>query len=168
MTQKKYNAMHALIQRLASSVPGSWFLSRTLHHLDGLFLRASRGRYNLTSILAGVPLVVVTTTGAKSGLPRSVPLLCIRDKNAPASFALIATNWGQQHYPAWYINLKANPHASCSVDGQVGRYLAHEASEAEYARFWQEAIDTYFGYLLYKQRIHGRKVPILVMEPLER
>jgi deazaflavin-dependent oxidoreductase (nitroreductase family) len=168
MTQKKYNIVNSLVQRLASSVPGAWFLSRILHQLDGLFLRLSGGGASLTSILAGVPVVFVTTTGARSGLPRTVPLLCIRDGQSPASFALIATNWGQQHYPAWYFNLKANPHATCSINGQVGQYLAHEASDEEYGRYWQAATDTYFGYALYKQRITGRRVPIMVMNPLQQ
>ena len=121
----------------------------------------------MSSLVAGVPLVVVTTTGARSGLPRTVPLLCIRDELDPATFALIATNWGQAQYPAWYFNLKANPRAACSIAGETGQYMAHKAVGEEYARFWQYAADTYLGYPLYRQRIHGRNIPIMVMTPLK-
>lgn len=108
---------------------------------------------------------MLTSKGAKSGLLRTVPLLCIRDENEPDSFALIATNWGQKSYPAWYYNLKTNPEAVCTIEGKSGNYLAHEAQGEEYPRHWQNAANTYFGYPLYKQRISGRRIPIMVMHP---
>lgn len=165
MARTKYRPFYALIQRIASSKPGVWVASRSLHQVDRFFFGVSGGRVTLSSLVAGVPLVLVTTTGAKSGLPRQVPLLCIRDQQNPQVFALIATNWGQQRYPAWYFNLRANPRASCTLAGKTDEYLAHEASGEEYARFWQYAVDTYVGYPLYKQRIQGRHIPIMVMQP---
>jgi deazaflavin-dependent oxidoreductase (nitroreductase family) len=167
MTQKKYNLFYSVIQRIAASPPGAWFFARNLHHFDKVFFRLSGGRVTMSSIVSGLPVVVVTTTGAKSGLPRTIPLLCIRDERDPVTFALIASNWGQRRYPAWYFNLKANPHARCSIAGMTGQYLAHEAVDEEYARLWQYAVDTYIGFPLYKQRIHGRSIPIMVMSPLK-
>jgi len=73
-----------------------------LHHFDHVAFKLSGGRATLTSALAGLPVVHLTTTGAKSGLPRTLPLLCIRDERNPDTFALVASNWGQTHYPAWY------------------------------------------------------------------
>jgi len=153
------------MQKIAASPPGAWFYARTLHHFDRIFLRLFGGRVTMSSLVAGLPLVILTTTGAKSGLPRTTPLLCIRDENNPSTFAVIATNWGQQHYPSWYFNLKANPRATCSISGESREYMAHEANDEEYARFWQYATDTYIGYPLYKQRISGRNIPIMVMTP---
>jgi len=167
MTKKKYNPFHSVMQKIAASPPGAWFYARTLHHFDRVFLRLSGGRMTMTSLVSGLPLVVVTTTGAKSGSLRTTPLLCIRDEDNPTTFAIIATNWGQQRYPAWYFNLKANPHANCSISGEAREYMAHEAVSDEYARFWQYASDTYIGYPLYKQRISGRNIPIMVMTPLQ-
>lgn len=167
MPQKKYRPLHALMQRIAASPPGAWYHSRTLHLVDGLFLRLSGGRITLTSLATGLPIVNVTTTGAKSGLPRTIPLICIRDEYNQANFALIATNWGQKHYPAWYFNLKANPQATCAIAGKSGQYLAHEAADEEYAHFWQYAANTYMGYPLYRQRISGRSIPIMVMTPYQ-
>lgn len=166
MTRKKYNPFQSLVQKIAATPPGAWLLARTLHHSDRLVWRLSGGRRTLTSWLAGAPMVVVTTTGAKSGWPRTTPLLCIRDEDDPATFAIIATNWGQKHYPAWYFNLKANPRATCVIDGAARDYRAHEATGEEYARFWQYATNTYRGYPMYKQRISGRTIPIMVMTPL--
>jgi deazaflavin-dependent oxidoreductase (nitroreductase family) len=166
MTQKKYNLFYSVMQTIAASPPGARFYARTLHHFDKVFLRLSGGRVTLSSLVSGLTVVVVTTTGAKSGLPRTIPLLCIRDEDNPATFAVIATNWGQRRYPAWYFNLKANPHARCSIAGKTGQYLAHEAADEEYARFWKYAMDAYIGFPLYKQRIHGRCIPIMVMTPI--
>ncbi|MBP1467209.1 nitroreductase family deazaflavin-dependent oxidoreductase [Candidatus Chloroploca sp. M-50] len=165
MPSKQYAPFRLIMQKIAASSPGSWYYARTLHFVDGIALRLSGGRLTMTSLFTGLPVVSVTTTGAKSGLPRTVPLLCIRDERDPANFAIIATNWGQKQYPAWYFNLKANPRATCSLTGKTGTYLAHEAVDEEYARFWQYASNTYFGYPLYKQRIHARSIPIMVMTP---
>jgi deazaflavin-dependent oxidoreductase (nitroreductase family) len=165
MPPRTYSPFHTLMQRLAASKPGAWMYARLLHHLDQLSFKASGERTTLTRVLSGLPVVVVTTTGARSGLPRTWPLLYIQDPARPGSFGLVATNWGQRHYPAWYFNLKANPGARCSIEGRSGQYLAHEASGEDYDRWWRAAEETYVGYPLYKERISGRHIPIMVMTP---
>jgi deazaflavin-dependent oxidoreductase (nitroreductase family) len=166
MAQDRYSTFHVAMQRLASSRPGAWFLSRTQHHFDRVLLKLTNNRATLTSIVAGLPVVMLTCTGAKSGLPRTVPLACIRDVSEPDRFAFIASNWGQRHHPAWYHNLKANPRATCSIAGQAGDYIAHEAEGVEYDRFWQAATNTYIGFPLYRQRAGDRHIPIMVMTPV--
>jgi len=168
MTGRRYSLFNSLIQKFASSRPGAWFFARTLHHFDRVFLKLSGGRTTMTSILAGLPVVILTTVGAKSKLPRTLPLLCIRDERSPDTFAIVASNWGQHHYPAWYYNLKANPRATCSVRGQAGEYVAHEAAGEEYEKFWDCAEDTHVGYPLYKQRATHRRIPIMVMTPVKQ
>lgn len=119
----------------------------------------------LTHYLSGLPVVLLTTTGARSGLPRSIPLAYIRDPNDPDLFAVIASNLGQPHHPAWYYNLKANPHAKGAIENQVKAYIAHEAKDEEYARFWQYASEIYLGFPLYQQRAGERHIPIMVLAP---
>ena len=166
MARRKYSFFHSSLQKMASTRPGAWFYSHTLHRFDRIFLRLTGGRATMSNLLAGLPVVMVTTTGAKSGLARTLPLMCIRDERDARKFAIIASNWGQRHYPAWYFNLKANPRASCSIRGQVAEYVAHEADGEEYEMFWQYATDTYIGYPLYKERVSRRRIPIMVMEPV--
>lgn len=165
MTATKYAPFFTLVQRLATSPPGVWFLGRTLHHFDRLILNLSGRRLTLTGLFTGLPVVMLTTTGARSGRPRTVPLLYIRDPADPTTFALIASNWGRRRYPAWYYNLKADPRAQGDLGGKVGRYVAHEAVGGTYERFWQYAADLYPGYLLYRQRAGGRRIPIMIMTP---
>jgi deazaflavin-dependent oxidoreductase (nitroreductase family) len=163
MEPRHYGPLHALVQRLAASAWGSWLLARVLRGADRLTLRLSGGRTTLTSLLTGVPVMWVTSTGAHSGQPRTRPLLPIRDDGRPGRFALIASNFGQHHFPAWYYNLKKNPRATCLVDGRPAQFRAHEAAGEEYERFWRYATNTYFGYSLYRKRA-GRRIPIIVLE----
>ena len=163
MTPRRYSPFHALVQRLAASPAGSWLLAHLLRYADRFVMWLCAGRASLTSILSGVPVVMVTTTGARSGQPRTSPLLPIQDPAEERRFALIASNWGQRHVPGWYFNLKKKPQATIAVHGQAEAYRAHEAAGDEYDRFWSYAVDTYFGYALCKQRA-GRRIPIMVME----
>ena len=165
MTKRNYSTFHSLVQKVASSRPGSWFFSRTLHHFDRGFLKLTKGSKSLTSVLSGAPLVMLTTTGARSGLPRTLPLLCIREHKTDDTFALIASNWGQKHHPAWYYNLRANPSAMCAIKGHVREYLGHEAESEEYQAYWQCAMDTYIGFPTYQKRAGARTIPIIVMTP---
>jgi deazaflavin-dependent oxidoreductase (nitroreductase family) len=118
----------------------------------------------LTSYIAGLPMVVLTTTGAKSGLKRTTPLLAIREGDDDTCFALIASNWGQDHHPGWYHNLKANPQATATIKGVSREYRAYEANGEEYDDYWQRASQIYFGYMLYKKRVGDRRIPIMVLE----
>lgn len=161
------NRLSSLAQKITSSRPGAWFFSRTLHRLDGLLLRLTRGRTTVTGILTGLPVVVVTTTGARSGLPRTLPLVYVRDEHSPGTLAIVASNWGGRRHPGWYFNLKVNPRAVCSAGGRVMEYVSREAHGAEYERFWRLAECTYPGYSLYKARAHGRRIPIVVLTPAD-
>jgi len=159
--------INSFVQGVAASRLGAWFLSRTLHHLDRLALRLTGARTTITGLLTGLPVVVLTTTGARSGLPRTLPLLCVRDELSPNSFAIVASNWGGRHHPAWYSNLTTNPRAVISVGGRVGEYVAREASGEEYERLWRLAEETYSGFRLYKARARGRRIPIVIMTPVD-
>lgn len=163
----KRSLFQQLVHRIASWPPGVWLFSRILHHLDRSVHRLTGGRTTFSSIAAGAPMVFVTTTGAKSGLARTVPLQYIAPPDVRDEFALIGTNWGREHYPAWYHNLKAHPQARCTFNGQTFAYQAHEAQGEEYDRYWQRAVQMYAGYTLYKQRIHTRRIPIMVLKKTE-
>lgn len=151
-----------LIQRCAASRPGAWLLARFQHRLDRLFLRLSGGRIMLSGIIAGLPVVMVDTIGARTGLARQIPLLCIRDPERPEDFAVVASNFGQCHNPAWYYNLKAHPDVSCRLAGVQADYRAQEVQGAEYDRFWRLALAVYVGFPAYRARAGGRHIPILV------
>lgn len=136
--------------------------SLILPGLDRFVLRLTGGRTSLAAILAGLPIVTLTTLGVKSGQPRSVPLVGLPDNE---TIVLIASNWGQTKHPAWYLNLRANPHAEISLAGHSRNYLAREASADEYKFYWNQAVNLYAGYAAYLKTAGTRHIPILVLTP---
>ena len=152
------------IMALSATYPVSWLLSRLLHHLDGFILRITRGRHTATNLLTGLPVVWLTATGAKSGLPRTVPLVALKDED---KYILIATYFGNPHHPSWYHNIVAHPEVKLSINGTPRPYLAREALGEERQAYWQQAIDRYRGYELYRLRSKGRQIPVMVLSPAQ-
>lgn len=150
------------LQPILGTKASSWFLARTLRHLDRSALRLSRGRYSVTSMLTGLPVVTVTTVGAKTGLPRTLPLVAIPDGE---KVILIASNFGQQHHPAWYYNLQAHPEVKLTYEGQTVTYAARETAGDERERCWQRAVDLYSGYTQYRERAGQRQIGVFLLTP---
>jgi len=157
------NPFQRFIQRLASIAVVSLLLSHFFYFLDRLVLSLTKGRASIGSLAIGLPVVTLTTTGAKSGLPRSVPLVALPDGD---HFILIASNWGQSHHPAWYHNLVAQPHVQVLHDGQTLNYMAQVTTSPEYEVCWGKAVKAYPGYAAYKTRAGGRKIPIMILSPI--
>ena len=162
LAEKAPSWWQRMLQRPVSARLGSWIFARTLHPLDRLLLRLSHGRVSVPGVLTGLPVVMLTTTGAKSGQPRSVPLVGLRDGD---KVVLIASNFGQTHHPGWYHNLRAHPEATVELPGRSGTYLAREATPAEWQIYWRRAADLYVGFPKYQQRTQGRPIPIMVLTP---
>lgn len=120
----------------ASTRAGSW-LVRTLTPLDRRILTRTRGRYTVLGPI-GAPTLLLTTTGAKSGLQRTSPLLYCRDG---AQLLVIGSNFGQAHHPAWTANLRAHPRAVVTIGGVDVPVLARQLDGDER----QRAIDSFIA-----------------------
>ena len=92
------NVIERTVRRVIATPPAAWLLARTIHRVDGATLRLSRGRTTASALLSGLPIIQLTTIGARSGRPRTVPLVGIPDGDR---LILIASNWGQTKHPAW-------------------------------------------------------------------
>ncbi len=165
VTTRRYSYFHSLVQGIAGSAVGAGILSRSMHHLDRVVLSLTGGRATAAKWLAGLPVATLEVKGARSGVTRTLPLIVVQAESESGRLAFVATNWGRARHPAWYHNLKANPDVVCTVAGVRGPYTAHEASADEYERFWLQAVETYPGYRLYRQRIRGRHIPIMILTP---
>jgi deazaflavin-dependent oxidoreductase (nitroreductase family) len=132
-----------------------------LHHADIFLLRLSRGKWTFAE-LPGLPIIELTTTGAKTGRQRTLPLTGLPDGE---KIGLIASNFGQKKNPAWYYNLKANPECIVKKDGQTRTYIAREADDQENKFYYDMAVSYYIGYAAYKQRAGERKIHVMVLEP---
>ena len=134
------NWLHKTVKKLTSSRPGSWLLSHTLHHLDRIVVRLTRNRTSLTTVLTGLPVLIITTQGAKTGKPRGVPLVGMP---MGKDVILIASNWGRAFHPAWYRNLKAHPTVTLSYRGQTAEYTARETEGELREECWRRAVEGY-------------------------
>lgn len=159
---KRPNPFQRLMQAFASSRFGAWLFSKLLHHLDDVVGRLSGGRQSVPGLLAGLPVVDVTTTGRKSGLRRTTHLISIPVGD---TLALLGTNFGQSSTPAWVFNLEADPHASVTFRGTTLDVLARPATEAEFDEVMAASASIYGGYKKYRTRITGRRIRIFVLEP---
>jgi deazaflavin-dependent oxidoreductase (nitroreductase family) len=149
------------VQRLAAMPANSRWLPRLLHRLDLPFLRISGGRTSLTTLLTGLPTVVLTTTGRRSGQLRQTPLVGIPFEGV---MILIASNFGRRAHPGWYYNLRADPHAQVSIKGKTYPCRARLASGAEREALYKIAAALYPGYLEYRQRAAWREIGVFVLE----
>ena len=157
------NAVQKSIRRFAAGGAGSWLFARLAPRIDRPVHRLTRGRHTFASLISGLPVVMLTTTGAKSGEPRTVPVLGIPTSDG---LAVIASNWGQRRHPAWYHNLRAHPEAQIALDGSRRRVRAVEADDQRRARIWEEGLRVYPGFGQYEQRASERRISVFVLEPL--
>lgn len=145
--------------RFASTRPGSWTI-RTLMPLDRRLLIRSNGRRTVLGPI-GAPVMLLETTGRKSGQPRVSPLLFARDG---AAVVVVGSNFGQQHHPAWTANLIADPRAVAVVGGQripvTATLLSGEEAEAAYQRM----VDVASTYATYRGRT-DRRIRVFRLTP---
>lgn len=155
------NPFQRAVQVLASTRGGAWLLSRTLARLDRFASERTHGRLSASDVLAGLPSLVLTTTGRKSGQARESRLIAVPIDD---TLALLGTNFGQKHTPAWVYNLEADPHAEVSYRDVTRSVVARPATESERARVLAASTHVYGGYVKYQERITGRRLRIFVLE----
>ena len=122
--------------------------------------RASNGL--LFNRVLGMPIVMLTTTGRKSGRPRSTMLLApIREGDR---LVLVASYGGDDRHPAWFLNLRDNPGVEVLMDGRTRRMRARVASREEKAALWPRVTAAYWGYAQYQWQTN-RDIPLVMLEP---
>jgi deazaflavin-dependent oxidoreductase (nitroreductase family) len=163
-SSEKPGLLHRLNRRLAAIKPVSQAFSWLLPRLDWPVLRWTGGKHSITEVFTGLETVTLSTTGAKSGLPRSTTLIPFWDGECAI---LIASNFGQKNHPAWHYNLKASPQATLTRKGQVQQYRASPAQGEQRERYFQLAVQSYPGYAAYRQRASHREIVVWVLTPID-
>jgi deazaflavin-dependent oxidoreductase (nitroreductase family) len=161
---RRPNAFQKLIHRFFMLRAITAFFAPRVHRIDRLLLRLTGGRFTASEIL-GWNVIQLTTLGAKTGQPRTLPLVGMFDGER---IALIASSFGRKYNPGWYYNLKAHPECEVRWNGHAATYLAREAKGEEYDVYWQMAVAFYAGYEKYQQRASPRHIPVIVLEPRKR
>ncbi|WP_271799978.1 nitroreductase family deazaflavin-dependent oxidoreductase [Dietzia maris] len=128
--------------------------------------RASGGRvggsWRVGSALrAPVPVCLVTTTGRKSGEPRTVPLLHLPDGDR---VLLVASQGGLPKHPQWYYNVLADPNVTVQVGRRRRAMTAREATPSERAELWPRLVERYADFADYQANT-SRVIPVIICEP---
>ncbi|WP_432057086.1 nitroreductase family deazaflavin-dependent oxidoreductase [Streptomyces sp. bgisy022] len=113
--------------------------------------------------LRDMPVVVLTTLGARSGKLRKTPVMRVEHEGR---YAAVASLGGAPQHPVWYHNIKAHPHLELQ-DGPVRQDMtAREVTGEEKAEWWKRAVDAFPDYAEY-QRKTEREIPVFVLEPAD-
>jgi F420H(2)-dependent quinone reductase len=151
-------------------MPSDRFYSRISHSLGSRGLRIvgklnvpvyrlSRGR--IGGKVGKGPVLLLTTTGRKSGEPRTAPVLYLADGER---FVVINTNAGNTKTPAWSLNLRADPEAEVEVRGKRTKVRARIAEGEERAELWRRHMQQYSGWDYYESKL-DREISIFVLQP---
>lgn len=158
---KTPNLFQRALQRIASTKLVAWLFQKALHPMDRVLYRKSGGRITVPGIMAGVPVIMLTTTGARSGQPRTMPLLGIPMGDA---LAILGTNYGQKPTPGWVYNLRADSTAIVEYRGRSVRVIARLATPPETEEAFALAAKVYPAYDEYRDRIEGREVSVFILD----
>jgi deazaflavin-dependent oxidoreductase (nitroreductase family) len=153
---------HRLVRRTAASRPIAKIYGVIQQPLDELVYRLTSGTSTASSCLAGVQISMLTTTGANTGLPRTVPVLGLSDGD---DVILIASNFGRPRNPSWYYNLRTNPQATIVHNGTSHRVVARELSGAERTRGYQRGEEIFPTFTAYRRWAGSRQIPVFRLEP---
>jgi deazaflavin-dependent oxidoreductase (nitroreductase family) len=136
-------------------------LSTTLAPIDRALYGATRGRTTVAGLLAGIPIVMLSTTGARSGKTRTMPLLGIP---IAGDLAVIGSNFAQSNTPGWAHNLAKNPAAVVAHRGRSIAVVARRADPSEAEQVWTSAAAIYRAFPKYRSRVVRREIPVFVLE----
>ena len=120
--------------------------------------------YRLSGGLIGgrigdLPILLLTTTGRKSGEKRTMPLVYLTDGD---NMVVIASNGGADQHPAWWLNLQNNPQAEVHVGPDARKVVAKKATGEERERLWRQVVEMYHGYDEYR-RMTEREIPVVIL-----
>ena len=124
---------------------------------------SSGGTEGTTLRDTGLPVVIVTSMGAKSGKLRKTPLMRVEHEGR---YALVASQGGAPKHPGWYHNLRKHPQLKVwAPRGRSGDYVARVVEGPDRERLWAKAAAEYPGYDTYQVRAGDRQIPVVTLSP---
>jgi F420H(2)-dependent quinone reductase len=128
------------------------WLHRTLYRASGGRIGGRRGT---------VPILLLTTTGRRTGKQRAVPLQYLADGEM---LVVVASNGGRAANPGWFHNLRAHSRVEVEVGSDRRTMRARPASAEERARLWPKLVELWSGYADYQRRTE-REIPLVILKP---
>jgi deazaflavin-dependent oxidoreductase (nitroreductase family) len=137
------------------------FLIRALSRMHARAYRSSRGR--ILERIAGMPVLLLTTTGRRSGKRCTATLTYFRDDG---DLVVIGSFGGSDLPPGWWLNLQRDPRASVLIGKRTSKVTARVATAEEHDRLWPLVTETHPGYARYQERT-TRPIPIVLLTPVD-
>ena len=134
-------------------------LLRALFSVYAFLYRVTGGRWG--GRVQGLPVLLLTTTGRRTGRTRTTPLGYFEDRGR---YVIIASNAGRDRHPGWFHNLKARPDVGLQMGDRLLGARAAVASPEERKRLWSRLIELAPGYAAYERRT-TREIPIVILSP---
>jgi deazaflavin-dependent oxidoreductase (nitroreductase family) len=131
--------------------------------VDPWMLRATGGR--IATKIYGLPVLLLLSVGAKSGLKRTSPLLYARDGD---DFVIVGTNFGTKNHPGWTANLLKDPEAEIVVGEDTLAVTAALVDEESFKELWSRFVTIYGGYEAYLKRLTNRTPRMFRLAPHPR
>ena len=153
------------VRHAVTLAPVAWLSARLLPAVDRLGLRFTRGRFTFSAWLTGLPVVTLTTTGARSGVSRNHRVMGIPDGDG---LVVVAANFGQPANPAWYYNVRAFPDVVATLAGVERRYTARELTGEERDGAFARALALNPGWSRFQDHASIRTIPVVRLEPADR
>jgi deazaflavin-dependent oxidoreductase (nitroreductase family) len=147
-TRTSYSPLVARLARLATAAHVS------LYRLTGGAI-GSRAQH--------MPVLLLTTTGRKTGKQHTTPLVYFADGDG---FIVVASNGGQGKLPNWWLNMRQNKQAQIEIGKKQLRMSVHEADPEEHQRLWPHAVAGFSGYAKYQQRT-PYPIPLVILHPMD-
>jgi deazaflavin-dependent oxidoreductase (nitroreductase family) len=133
---------------------------RQITAIDKFLQRITKGQWSFLRI-AGLPSMMLTVIGRKSGIARSTPVLCVPYGDG---HLVAGSNFGGAKPPVWVLNVRAADRVTVTVDGVTRDAVPREITGAERAVVWAHMLKTWPNYAKYEERTH-RVIPVFLMEP---
>lgn len=154
---------HRTVRSVAATRVGAAVVARTLPTADRVLARLSRDRVSaLMPVAAGLPVLVLTTTGRRSGLPRRTHVCAVPFGE---SLLLFGTSFGRPSTPDWVLNLEADPRATVAHGGRTRAVRARPVTPVEEPAAWEAAGEAYPGFLAYRARVSARRIRVFLLGP---
>lgn len=140
--------------------PGTGIALKLFSYVHRALYRATNGR--LGSSLRGGPVLLLTTTGRKSGQDRTLPLSYVEANDDDV--VIVASAAGAPRHPAWYFNLQANPRVRIQLGEQTRTMIARTVEGLDRIRLWERFVEKYPALAGYQARV-SREIPVVVLQP---
>ncbi|MEO0492557.1 MAG: nitroreductase family deazaflavin-dependent oxidoreductase [Actinomycetota bacterium] len=158
---KAGNPFSRAMRSMAGSKPGAVVFSKTIQPIDGAVQKLTGNTKTATELLAGLPVVYLTTVGRKSGQSRRTPLIAVPIGD---DLALLGTNFGGKRTPGWVFNLEADPNVTVGYGTTEINVVARPATDDEFEAVFAAGGSIYGGYTKYRERVDGRDIRVFVLE----